>query len=91
MPTQVIAHRGASAYYPENTMASFEAAVRMGADAIELDVHMSADRRIVVIHDETLERTTNGSGYVHAHTCAELEALDAASCGRGTEKNASRC
>ena len=86
MPTQVIAHRGASAYYPENTMASFEAAVRMGADAIELDVHMSADRRIVVIHDETLERTTNGSGYVHAHTCAELKALDAGILRPGYEK-----
>lgn len=77
MQTQIIAHRGASAYYPENTMVSFEAAIQMGADAIELDVHMSSDGEIVVLHDETLERTTNGSGYVHQYTFTQLKALDA--------------
>ena len=77
MKTQIIAHRGASAYYPENTMASFAAAIHMGVDAIELDVHMSSDGQVMVIHDETLERTTNGGGYVHQLTRKQLQALDA--------------
>lgn len=77
MRTQVIGHRGAAAYYPENTMASFEAAIKMGVDAIELDVHRSADGKIVVLHDETLERTTNGRGYVHQMTYKQLQTLDA--------------
>ncbi len=77
MQTHIIGHRGAAAYYPENTMASFEAAIALGVDMIELDVHMSADGEIVVIHDETLERATDGTGFVHQHTRAELETLDA--------------
>ncbi len=77
MQTHIIGHRGAAAYYPENTMASFEAAIGMGVDMIELDVHMSADGEIIVIHDETLERTTNGTGFVHQHTLKQLQALDA--------------
>ena len=76
-PPLVIAHRGASAAAPENTIAAFERAIADGADAIELDVHLSRDDHPVVIHDETLERTTDGSGSVRAHTMRELKRLDA--------------
>ena len=58
----VWAHRGASAYAPENTLTSFEKAVNLGADGIELDIQLTRDERIVVIHDETLERTSTGTG-----------------------------
>ena len=58
----MIAHRGASAYAPENTLAAFELAVEQGADMLEFDVHLSADDQPVVIHDETLGRTTSGAG-----------------------------
>jgi len=74
-----IAHRGASGRAPENTHASFAAALDLGAEAIELDVQLSADGELVVIHDETLERTTDGKGQVGDHTAAELAALDAGS------------
>jgi len=73
----VIAHRGASADAPENTIAAFELALDDGADAIELDVHLSADQQPVVIHDFTLERTTDGSGPVGAHRVRDLKRLDA--------------
>ena len=73
----VIAHRGASAAAPENTIAAFERALTDGADAIQLDVHLSRDDHPVVIHDPTLERTTNGSGPVRGHTMRELKRLDA--------------
>ena len=73
----VIAHRGASVAAPENTIAAFERALADGADAIELDVHLSRDDHPVVIHDGTLERTTNGSGPVRGHTMRELKRLDA--------------
>ncbi len=75
--TIVVAHRGASAYLPENTMPSFERAVEMGADALELDVHLTADGELAVIHDETLDRTTDGSGPVVCKTMDELRRLDA--------------
>ncbi|TYP73229.1 glycerophosphodiester phosphodiesterase [Paenibacillus methanolicus] len=75
----VIAHRGASGFAPENTMAAFELAVEMKADYLELDVHLSKDGELVVLHDETLERTTDGVGLVKDHTWAELSALDAGS------------
>lgn len=75
----VIGHRGASAYYPENTMAGFRAAVDMGAEMIELDILLSKDGIPVVIHDETLDRTTNGEGRVADYTLAELKQLDAGS------------
>jgi glycerophosphoryl diester phosphodiesterase len=75
--TIVVAHRGASAHLPENTMPAFERAVEMGADAIELDVHLTADGQLAVIHDETVERTTDGSGAVAEMTMAQLRALDA--------------
>lgn len=75
----VIGHRGASGYAPENTMVSFERALALRADAIELDVHPTRDGELVVIHDFTLDRTTSGSGPVAAHTLAEIQALDAGS------------
>ena len=70
-----IAHRGASGYSPENTLLSFKKALDMGVDAIELDVHLSADGVLVVIHDQTLERTTNGKGLVADFTLFELKKL----------------
>jgi glycerophosphoryl diester phosphodiesterase len=73
----VIAHRGASAEAPENTLPAFETAIRRGADAIELDVRLTADGAPVVIHDATLDRTTNQSGPVRARTLAELRLADA--------------
>lgn len=74
-----IAHRGASAYYPENTMSAFKAAVDMNADMIELDVLLSKDNIPVVFHDERLDKKTNGSGLVLDHTLSELQKLDAGS------------
>jgi glycerophosphoryl diester phosphodiesterase len=72
----VVGHRGAMGYCPENTMASFERGLELGADWIELDVHLSRDGALIVIHDETLDRTTNGHGLVREHTLAELKTLD---------------
>ncbi|MCC6174856.1 MAG: glycerophosphodiester phosphodiesterase [Chloroflexi bacterium] len=74
---RVFGHRGAMGYAPENTFASFERAVALGVDAIELDVHLSADGQVVVIHDPDLSRTTNGQGMVSEHPLAVLERLDA--------------
>ncbi|MEJ2597292.1 MAG: glycerophosphodiester phosphodiesterase family protein [Anaerolineales bacterium] len=73
----IFAHRGASAHAPENTLASFELAVRQKADAIELDAKLSADGQVVVIHDQTVDRTTDGSGRVNQMTLAQLRQLDA--------------
>jgi len=73
----VIAHRGASALRPENTLAAFELAVQLGADAFELDIHLSADGIPVVIHDPTLDRTTDSRGSVSRHTVVELQRTDA--------------
>ena len=73
---KIFAHRGASADAPENTMAAFRKACDMGAHGIELDVQMSADGKLVVIHDHTLMRTSNGQGMVNDHTLAELQQLD---------------
>ena len=64
----VIAHRGASSYAPENTLASFDLALEMGARHIELDVDLTSDGHVVVIHDDTVDWTTNGSGPVTGHT-----------------------
>ena len=75
----VIAHRGASAHAPENTLAAFDAALRLGAHAIELDAKLSADGRVVVIHDATVNRTTDGKGRVSNMELAALQALDAGS------------
>ena len=75
----IAAHRGAKGYAPENTMAAFRRAAELGADSVELDVHLTADDRIVVIHDDVLDRTTNGTGYVRDHTWEGIRALDAGS------------
>ncbi|WP_257347964.1 glycerophosphodiester phosphodiesterase [Pseudalkalibacillus decolorationis] len=77
--TYIFAHRGASKYTPENTMASFQKALELKADGIELDVQLSKDKIPVVIHDETLKRTTNGKGFVSEHSYNELRRLDAGS------------
>ena len=76
---KIFAHRGASAYAPENTMAAFSLAVHQGADAIELDAKLSADGYVVVMHDDTVDRTTNGTGRVSSLSLAELQKLDAGS------------
>lgn len=81
--TQVWAHRGASGYAPENTLPAFELALAQGAHGIELDVQLTRDDRVVVIHDETLERTTDGHGWVADHSFADLAHLDA---GAGHDK-----
>jgi glycerophosphoryl diester phosphodiesterase len=73
----VVGHRGAMGHSPENTMASFQRGLELGADWIELDVHLSRDAALIVIHDETLDRTTNGHGLIREHTLDELKALDA--------------
>jgi glycerophosphoryl diester phosphodiesterase len=70
-------HRGNPADHPENTMRSFRSAIALGCDLIECDVHLSSDGRLVVIHDHTLDRTTNGTGLVRDYTAAELRKLDA--------------
>ncbi len=75
----VIAHRGASSYAPENTLAAFDLAIQMGVSHIELDVHFTRDDHVVVIHDDTVNRTTNGSGPVTSHALAALQGLDAGS------------
>ncbi len=72
-----IAHRGASALAPENTMAAFERAIDLGADVVELDLHLTRDGELVVIHDDTLDRTTDGRGPVHERSLEELKRLDA--------------
>jgi glycerophosphoryl diester phosphodiesterase len=74
---RVFGHRGAMGYAPENTFASFERAIELGVDAIELDVHLTADGEVVVIHDHELNRTTDGDGILGEKTLAELKALDA--------------
>ncbi len=75
----VIAHRGASAVAPENTMAAFRRAVEMGAECIETDLHLSRDGRLIIVHDATLKRTTSGDGFVRNFTFNELRELDAGS------------
>ncbi|RWZ60157.1 glycerophosphodiester phosphodiesterase [Halobacillus fulvus] len=77
--TMIFAHRGASKLAPENTMPAFELAQASGADGIETDVQLTKDQIPVLIHDENLRRTTNGTGFVQDYTYAELESLDAGS------------
>ncbi|UCH21472.1 MAG: glycerophosphodiester phosphodiesterase, partial [Deltaproteobacteria bacterium] len=76
-PPWIIAHRGYRARYPENTIIAFQAALDAGVPMIELDVTLSKDRKPVVIHDATLERTTNGQGPVSGNTLKQLKQLDA--------------
>jgi glycerophosphoryl diester phosphodiesterase len=74
---RVIGHRGACAYAPENTLASIRKAAALGTRWVEFDVRLTRDDDLVLMHDDTLARTTNGRGKVRDHTCAELRALDA--------------
>ena len=73
----VLAHQGGDGLAPSNTLLAFERSVTMGADVLELDLHTSSDGELVVIHDDTLDRTTSGAGPVNALTLAEIKALDA--------------
>ena len=75
--TFVVGHRGASGHAPENTLASFSLAIEMGADAVEFDVHQTSDNMVVVIHDEALDRTTDGKGMVISTSLQEIKRLDA--------------
>ncbi|HEX5081490.1 MAG TPA: glycerophosphodiester phosphodiesterase [Blastocatellia bacterium] len=77
MPPLVIAHRGASAYEPENTLRAFDLAIRQGAQMIELDLHVTSDNQVVVIHDPTLNHRTNLKGRVDSLTLAEIRRADA--------------
>jgi len=72
-----VGHRGAAGHEPENTLRSFRRAMELGADMVELDVHLCGSGELVVIHDETLDRTTDGTGEVAKMTLNELRALDA--------------
>lgn len=74
--TLILAHRGASAYAPENTLEAFSLAADMGADGVELDVHLTADGQLVVHHDDKINRTSNAQGTVREYTLAELRAFD---------------
>lgn len=77
--TLIFAHRGSSGTHPENTMLAFNEAARVGADGIELDVQLSKDGEVVIIHDEKLNRTTGTTGFVKNKTLKELQTLNAAS------------
>lgn len=77
--TKIFAHRGSKGTHPENTLASFKEAVHVGSDGIELDVHLTKDGQLVVIHDETVDRTTNGTGEIRNLTLAKIKELDAGS------------
>ena len=77
--TKIFAHRGSKGTHPENTLTSFKEAVRVGSDGIELDVHLTKDGHLVVIHDETVDRTTNGTGEIRNLTLAKIKAMDAGS------------
>lgn len=70
---EIVAHRGASGHYPENTLLAFQHAILEKADGIELDIHVSKDAQLVVIHDETIDRTSNGNGFVKDLTVSELK------------------
>src|SRR5512136_2423878 len=77
-PVLRVGHRGAKGHAPENTFASFNLAVEMGVNAVETDVHLSKDGEVVLIHDHTVDRTTDGHGLVKDMTLRELKQLDAA-------------
>ena len=80
LPTRgLCAHRGARATHPENTLTAFREAIRMGAHMIEFDINFTSDKRIILMHDDTVDRTTNGKGRIADLTFAEMRALDAGS------------
>ena len=72
----IYAHRGSSGTHPENTLAAFKEAARLPVHGVEFDVHLTKDGKLVVIHDETIDRTSNGSGFVKDRTLAELREYD---------------
>lgn len=74
---RVIAHRGNSKFYPENTIEAFLSAVENGSDVIETDLHLTKDNKLIISHDDTLERNTNGFGRIEDYTLKELKKLDA--------------
>ncbi len=76
MATKIWAHRGASGYKPENTLPSFQYAIDLGADGVELDIQLTKDGQLVVCHDEQINRTSNGKGFVKDYTLKELKELD---------------
>ncbi len=76
-PPLLFAHRGGAGLWPENTLLAFQHAAQLGVDVLELDVHLTADDELAVIHDHTVDRTTNGSGRVSEMTVDQLQALDA--------------
>jgi glycerophosphoryl diester phosphodiesterase len=76
-PSLIIGHRGAMGYAPENTIISFEEAVRRGSDLIEMDVQLTADNEVVVMHDTSVDRTTDGAGFVRDLTLKKLKSFDA--------------
>lgn len=76
MKHAIWAHRGASGTMPENTLESFKKAAELGADGVELDIQFTKDKQIVVCHDETIDRTSNGKGFVKDYTLEELKQLD---------------
>jgi glycerophosphoryl diester phosphodiesterase len=73
----IVAHRGFSGVYPENTLLAFQKAVELGVDFVELDVHQTVDKEIVVCHDYTIDRTTDGNGYIKEMTYEEIKKYDA--------------
>ncbi|WP_281532188.1 glycerophosphodiester phosphodiesterase [Anaerocolumna aminovalerica] len=75
----VVGHRGVKAFYPENTMLSFRKAIELGVDGLEMDINMTKDGHLVVIHDNTVDRTTNGTGKVADFNMSEIKELDAGS------------
>lgn len=77
--TLIFGHRGASAYAPMNTLPAFELAASQGADGVELDVHFSKDKQLIVLHDFTVDHTTDGKGFARDMTLAQLKTLDAGS------------
>jgi glycerophosphoryl diester phosphodiesterase len=77
MKVRVIAHRGFSGVYPENTLLAFQKSVELGVDFVELDIHQTIDKEIVVCHDHTIDRTTDGNGYIKEMTYEEIKRYDA--------------
>lgn len=79
MNTKIIAHRGASAIAPENTLVALNKAIMMGVDAVEIDVHSNYENEWIVMHDERIDRTTNGTGYVYKRSLKDIKQFDAGS------------
>ncbi|EOR27188.1 glycerophosphodiester phosphodiesterase [Cytobacillus oceanisediminis] len=77
--TKIYGHRGAKGRFPENTLLSFQQAILQGVDGIELDIHLTKDGEVIVIHDEFLNRTTDGTGFVRAYTLEEIKQFSAGS------------